>query len=897
MRLDPLTKPTTSGTASTRGTGRIGPKHFFPHDARLREHMFAIVDAMNRSVRACRNLRSPLMCRIRAVPIINRWVADSMIDALSADLRLAVRRLRASPWFCAVFIVTCTLAIAANTTVFSLLNAIVLRPIAVPNANRLVSISATDLRTNETGFIYVDTFNAFRAQQRSLSHLSMLSAGGFRIEAGGTSFDVGVEGITAAYFDALGVRPSAGRLLTEADQASSGAGVPVAVISDRVWQRLFGRDPHAIGETMKIDGKPTTIIGVTPPGFTGLQADLGADLFIPLSTLRTLWGDTSHPLRARYTIGVLAPGVSLAQARAEVVARWPAIQAATVPASLPEAEQRSLQAQRVQVESTRAGFSLLRRQYGSSLLVLVGMTATFLAIGCVNLAGLVLVRAMRQRHEMAVRLALGGSRARLVQQVLAETLILTLGGLAAALPVAWWSSRAITEMMSVARSASLRPMTPDGRVLIVAVIATVSTAVLISLLASWRSMRAPLDADLRRGRTIAGSLGRSGQLLIVGQVALSMALLISAGLFVRTLAHLRANDRPVRNRQIVWTRLARNSGDRTILGRTYWQELVRQLSTIRAADAAALSTYFPAFLGYPGALPTDDYALASNPSLVAPALTELVSPGFFDTFGISRLRGRDFTWDDDEDAPAVAIVSQSAAQKFSPSGNIIGRRLRLGSGPTRLDVEVVGVVADAPIGVIREPHQPVVFRPLLQNVKDGQFPLAHVRISGDVRTVSAEYVRVVQAQGHRFVRALFTFEQWIDYSLLQERLIAGASTCAAALAVLLGCIGVYALLAYAVVTRGREIAIRMAIGATRGMVTRMIVRDGLQVVVPGIVLGVLGAIAAGRVIQSHLYGLRSNDSLTIIVAAGVFLATGLLAAVLPARRASNVNPIDTLRLD
>jgi predicted permease len=379
-----------------------------------------------------------------------------------------------------------------------------------------------------------------------------------------------------------------------------------------------------------------------------------------------------------------------------------------------------------------------------------------------------------------------------------------------------------------------------------------------------------------------------------------MVLLVGAGLFTRTLTRLHANDAPLRTRRIVWARLARNPGERgTTLGRPYFQELLRQLSGIPGVDAAAFSFYFPAYLGFASALPTDSFeAAGSEPSLAAAGLTEFVSPGFFDTMGITRLRGRDFTWDDEGQAPQVAIVNDTLARELFPGGEAIGQRVRVSSGRAQTDVPdvaIVGVAADAAIGSIREPHKAVLFRPMLQELARTQVPLAHVRAAGDLKAVRDAYVRVVESQGHHFVRGLFTLDEWVDFALLEERLIAGLSTAAAGLAVLLACIGIYGLLAYAVTARVREIGVRMALGATRSAVVQMIVRESLMVAVPGVLIGIPCALAAARFVRAQLYGLAPNDPATIIGAAAVFIGTSFVAALVPALRASKIGPMDALR--
>ncbi len=797
-------------------------------------------------------------------------------------------------------VATFALAIAANTTIFSLLNAIVLRTLPLSDPDRLVAVSTTDAQTTQPGFIYAETFTAFRAQQRSFATMSMYTGGWFpRIEARGTAVYVGVEGVTPEYFAVVGARLSAGRFLIDSDNTPAGADAPMVVITDRLWQRIFGGDSSVVGETLKIDGTPVTIVGVAAPGFYGLQADAGSDVFVPLAAYGTVGGGPRGAARARTVIARLAPGVTMAQARAEVLARWPVIQTETTPSSLPLLEQSSVRSQRVAVDPIASGFSTLRRLYGSSLFVLIGCTAILLSVACVNLAGLLLARGLTRHHQFAVRLVLGASRRRLFQQSLLDGVLLALCGLAVALPLAWWSSQVLTAILSFGRAVPLRQaLTPDARVLTIATGVAIGTGLLVGTIPAVRAATLPVDAALRPSRAVARTLGRSGRLLLVAQIALSMVLVVGAGLFVGTLSRLHANVDNLRTRPIVWTRLSRTPGDRgALLGRAYFQELIQQLAEIPGVDAVALASYFPAYLGFPGPLPTDSFAPIGGPeaSPVATGLTEFVSPRFFDTFGIARHRGRDFTWDDDGGAPPVAIVTESVARKCFPLGDAIGQHLRVSSGQVRTNVEIVGIVADAPIGRIREPNVAVVFRPLMQDLTRAQAPITSVRVSGDLTALREGYTRVVESRRRHVVRALYTLDEWIDFAVLQERLIAALSTSAALLAVFLACIGLYGLLAYAVASRVREIGVRLALGAKRIDVVRMIVGDGLIVVVPGVLIGVPCALAAATLVRSQLYGLAPNDPATIILAASVFTATGFVAALLPALRAAKIDPMDALR--
>ena len=275
-------------------------------------------------------------------------------------------------------------------------------------------------------------------------------------------------------------------------------------------------------------------------------------------------------------------------------------------------------------------------------------------------------------------------------------------------------------------------------------------------------------------------------------------------------------------------------------------------------------------------------------------LTDFVSPGFFDLFKLPRLEGRDFSWDDGPGKPAVALVSASLARALFPAGDVIGRHIRV-AGPERRDVEVIGVVADAPYGKLDDPRPLVVFRPILQETAKAQFPMAYVRATGDFATVRDGYTRVVKSLGHRSLRAFITSSEWVDHALLQERFTAGLATFAAALTILLACMGGYGLLAYSVTARVREIGVRMALGAARGTVVWMIVRDGLAIAVPGVLIGAPCAWAAARLVRARLYGIDPGDPQMLLIAAAVFLATVLAASLLPALRASRVEPIEALR--
>jgi predicted permease len=815
-----------------------------------------------------------------------------MWDALRLDVRHSFRSLRRAPTFSLIVIVTLTVAVGATTAVGSLLNAIVLRRLPVPHPEELVVLSAFDPRANVDGYFYADTFKAYRAAQRSFARLSMYSGDGLRhVEtAAGVSEDASTEIVSPDYFDIVHLRVSAGRVFNESDGA-------VVVLSEAFRQRLFG-NAVGLGETIKLDTATATVIGVLADGSDGLQTDGGPDIIIPFRVARDAGVNRSRPPRSSDVVGRLARGVSIEAARAEALALWPSIQAATVPAALSEPERDALLRQRLTVEPLAAGFSGLRDRYGTTLWVLLALMGTLVAVACANLAGLTLARSLARRHQVAIRLALGGSARRVFWQLLVDGILLSAIAFAAAIPLAWWIVRLVRASLLIGRTTAKFPaLTPDAGVLAAMALLTVAIGLAIGVVSAWQSVAVRVDESLRPGRSVTGSLGRFGRGLLVAQVALSMTLLVGAGLFTATLARLRANDTSLQSQRIIFTRAYRTPGDQQLLPPGYYQALVTGLAHMPGAEAAALSVYYPTYFGNTGPLPTDyHYTRADGVTPVdGTVLTEFVSPGFFDLFRFARLSGRDVSWDDRLEKPGVALVSASLARALFPNSDAVGQQIRI-AGPGGREVEIIGVVADAPYTRLNDPRPLVVFRPIMQEVARAQFPMAYVRASGDLGTVGDGYARVVKSLGHRSLRrGFFTSSEWIDRALLQERFTAGLATFAAAITIMLACIGVYGLLAYSVTARVREIGVRVALGAARGTVVWMIVRDGLAIAVPGVIIGALCAWPLGRLVRARLYGIAPDDPRTLVTAGAVFLATALAASLLPALRASRVAPIEALR--
>ena len=812
-----------------------------------------------------------------------------MWDALRLDVRHSFRSLRRAPAFSVIVIATLAVAMGATTAVGSLLDALFSRRLPVPNARQLVALTATDPQGSPTGYFYADTFSAYRSAQRSFADVAMYSGGGLsRVETRDGGFDADTDRVSPNYLDVIGVRLSAGRFFTESDDDR------VVVITDAFRRRMFG-DAPGIGETIKIDAVPMAVIGVVAKGFDGLQMDYANDLILPLRPSRTA-GAPSRPARAYNVVGRLAHGVSIGVARAEVRTLWPSIQSATVPAALSRPERESLLRQQVLVEPLASGFSDLRRRYTNTLAMVLALMGLLVAVACANLAGLTLARSLMRRHQVAIRLALGASARRVFWQLLLDGLLLSALAFAGAVPLAWGLVRVLRTTLLADPFTAFPRAAPDAGVLAATAFLTLAAGLAIGLVPARRSLAVRVDEALRGGRRVLQSLGRFGRALLVAQVALSVTCLVLAGLFISTLARLRANDASLQSQRIVFSRAYREPGDPTLLTPEYYRTLVSEMAHIPGADAAALAVYYPTYLSFPIAIPTERYSRTDSAALPeVAALPELVSPGFFDLFRLPRLQGRDVTWDDGAGKPDVGLLSASLARALFPAGDAVGHHIRRAGSDPR-DIEIIGVVADAPYGKLDDPRPFVVFRPILQDLPRSQFPIAYVRTSGDLATVRDGYTRVVRALGHRLLRNFFiTTSEWVDHVLARERLTASLAGFAAALTSLLACMGVYAMLAYSVTARAREMGVRLALGAAPRRVVWMIVRDGLAVAVPGVLIGAGCAWVAARFVRAQLYGVAPGDPRTVIFAAAISLATALAASYLPALRASRVAPVEALR--
>jgi predicted permease len=809
------------------------------------------------------------------------------------DLRYAVRQVRRTPGFALLVIGTLTLGIGAAAAAISLLHALVLRPVYAPNPDRLVAISLVDRRGRASQIPLTTSLEI--ARRASFESVCAYTGGGLietEIYDRGTVMRT-IEVVTPRYYEMLGVRPVIGRLLNEEDV--DGAAAPmVTVISYDLWQREFGGTPDAIGRTILVQGQPLAIVGVTPRHFSGLRVEIAPELAITTPLLRRLLPppDPRAPVRSAYAIARLQPGVTLAQAEAELGAMWASMPR---PAATAETGSADLQPAQIVVESMARGFSALRPRYSAPLRALVGLTIVLLLIACLNLSGMLVTIVASRHRELAICLALGAGAWRLARQLLIQNLLLALAGAAAAVPLASWATR----MLAAQIWTGLVPMTlrvaPDGRVLAMMTGIAAAAAIVITIIPAYIiARRVGIHGQLRERRAHNRSLGHVGKALVVAQVALSFALLFSDVLLVRTLGNVRAVDVGFRAGGVVLAKLtARVGGYQNLDEATYYPQLIDRLTRSFGVESVALARVFSA--------PVTDFRPVARAETVGStaevtSVMDVVSPRFFATLQIPVLQGRDFTWRDDIFIGPTAIINRSLQERLFPNGKAVGQRIRIGNEPGRRSVEVVGVVGDIRTGTYRLPAGPALYRPWLQE-RPARSPVVLVRGEADSAQLTDHLYAVVGALGREHFQKAITLDDSIAQAFLQERVMAQLSIGLAALTLLLAFIGVYGLQSYGVARRRREIGVRMALGASRSNVIGMVFHECLMVTAIGVAIGVPFAFWSAYAGRALLFDLSPFDGSALGLTTTFFLVVGVVAGMRPAYRASLGDPMTALRVE
>jgi predicted permease len=822
------------------------------------------------------------------------------LERLTQDIRYGARLLRKNPAFSAVAVLSLALGIGANTAIFSLIDALLLKLLPVRDPQSLLFL-AKEAEGGIDPVFYYETYQRLRKEQPFFRELAAYSGRvRMNVSTGGDAEPLMGQLVSGNYFAVLGVAPIAGRAFTADDDRLPGAH-PVAVISDRYWERQFARAPSAIGSRIWIDGTPFTIIGVTPPGFFGLEVGDTPDISVPVMMQPQVMPDKENWLaRSGNTVdwltvfGRLKPGVTPDQASAGLAVTFRAIQSqlASELGSSKSAWMKEWVEAKLILVPGGSGLSGLRRQFTKPLYVLMGVVGLVLLIACANVANLLLARATARRREIALRLAIGATRGRLVRQLLVESLLLSGLGAAAGIVFAYASSGLLLRFLSVGRSLIHLDLTPDLRVLAFTAAVAAGTGLLFGLVPALRAARLDLTPALKEGTQATGGHQGFGKALAIAQVAFSLVLIIGAGLLVRTLRRLDDIDGNFRRDRVYTVALSPRGSDQKNgpngprLQRLYL-DLLDKVRAIPGVSVASLA-------GLPPTMQLQQRVfLTADGRRFRGAWTQ-VYPLYFDSLGSSVVQGRDFAEADlAPGAPYVAVVNETLARRVFPGENPLGKRVICAG---RNACEIIGVIRDVQYSTLKRSAESTLYMTFLQAPTGrGQMHLV-VRFVGEPAAVSAQLRREVAAidpQLPAFV--LQTLAEQVDAALIRERLLALLSTVFGLLAVLLAGIGLYGVIAYSVGRRTQEIGVRLALGALPGEIGRLVLRETLLLACAGVAIGLPTALAATRLIAAFLYGATGADPAVLTGSIAFLLAAGLTAGYFPARRASRVDPISSLR--
>jgi predicted permease len=824
------------------------------------------------------------------------------MGTLWQTLRYTLRVLAKNPGFTTVAVLSLALGIGANTAIFTLINALLLRDLPVRQPERLVYLSAIR-QGNKITFSY-PMFREVERGQRVFS--GMIGWGGNwtpNVEVSGVLSQDRVLSVTGNCYSELGAFPLLGRLLTPEDEnLSGGANSQVAVIGYEFWQRRFGSAPDVVGKQIRIEGHPFTIIGVTRKWFTGLTTGEPPDITVPLTAMSLIqtgeFDLESRSILWLHPIGRLKDRITIDQARAQLESFWPDVLLATASTQTPGLRRQTFLSMGLDVSSAAKGMSTdLRDQFTRPLYVLAGIVGLILLVACVNLANLMLARAAARSHEMSVRVAIGASRWSVARQVLTESLALSLTGALLGLAFAYRGSRVLVLLMTEGNAVPVSlNLSPDLRVLSLTISVAILTGILFGLAPAWRcSSEDPAAVLQQNARSLSGRTSKLSKALIITQVALSLVLLLGAGLFVRSLERLRSLDLGFQKESVLEITLyPRPGGYKNLDLNSYHQQLLARFSNLPGVDSVSFGdATIPSPQGWHDTVSPMTADSSTGIRLMANAAE--VSPGFFQTLGIPLLRGRDFVEADDQHHPRLAIVNSNLAEQLFPSGDAIGKRIRFGFMPDYENIEIVGIARNARIFDIRDATTPVIFLSSFQYPSEWSGLLVRTKEFPEAleKTISRE----VESLGHEYVLRTRTVAQTIDAEIVEQRVTAMLSAFFAALALLLASIGLYGLMSYTVTRRTREIGIRVAVGAQRQNVLWLVLRETLTLSLLGIAIGIPSALAATRLIATMLFGLSPSDLPTITAVSLLLLLVAVFAGYLPARRASAIDPIVALRTE
>lgn len=837
---------------------------------------------------------------------IDKRRKESM-SSLWQDLRFSLRLLWKAPAFTAVAVTSLALGIGANTAIFQLINAVRLRSLPVVNPQEIVEVRIANTRNRSGNFngSHPEATNPqwewLRDHSESFSGLLAWNEREFNLAETGQYRPARGLFVSGDFFNVLGVQPVLGRMFGAADDRR-GCGSAGVVLSHAFWRSQYGAETGVIGKKITLDGKPFEIIGVAGPGFTGLEVGRSFDLAAPMCSEALVRGEYSQ-LDVRHAwwlavMGRLKPGVSMEQATAQLAAASPALFQETLPSVYnPEARKLYL-GYKLGAFAAGGGLSELREQYQESLWLLLALAGLVLLIACANLANLLLARASVREREIAVKLALGASRMRLIRQLLVESLLLSLIGAALGGFLAQWLSRVLVVLISSERDSLFLDLSPDWRLLGFMGGLAILTGVLFGLTPAFRATRTTPGAVLKAGgRGMTSGRERFGlrRLLVISQVALSLILLFGALLFARSLQKVMTVDTGFKQDGVV---IAEVDLSKLKLPKErrqeYKRELLDQVRAVPGVESAADVSIVP--MSGSGWNDRVDI-LGANPPKSGVPMFNRVSPDYFRTLNTSFLAGRDFDQRDTLNSPKVAIVNEAFARTLFEGASPLGKRFQVETPPgePRLIYEIIGLVKNTKYRSLREDFLPTAFVAAAQETSPDEGVQLMIRSSLPSAAVTGAVKQRLLEVSPQLGFNFRIFKTQILDGLMRERLMATLSGFFGFLAVLLASVGLYGVLSFMVTQRRNEIGVRMALGADRFRIMKLILKDAGLLLVVGLAIGGVLAVLAAKFAKSMLYGLKPGDPLTIALAILTLGAVALFASYLPARRAAGQDPMTALR--
>jgi predicted permease len=835
-------------------------------------------------------------------------VSLSFLDNLQQDLRHGARMLRLNLGFTTVAVFSLALGIGANTAIFQLVNSVRIRTLPVKNPQELVKFQIGN-RTSASGAFYSQysaltnpMWEAIRDRQKVFSHAAVWNPDWLNLATGGEARYAHIMSVSGDFFETLGVPAILGRVFVDADD-HRGCGSPGVVISYGFWQREFGGGSSAIGKKITLEGHPFEVLGVTPASFFGVEVGRNYDVAVPLCADAVLRGENTRldVRRAWWLAGIarLKPGVNVAQASAQLDSISPQLFQDTVPPNTGPENLKSYLSYRLAASAGATGYSALRREYESPLWLLLAIAGMVLLIACANLANLMLARASARTKEIAVRLAMGASRGRLIRQMLAESLLLAVMGAAGGVLLARWLSGALVALLSNERDKLFFDLEPDFLVLGFTAALAILTCVLFGLAPALRATRTEPGAVMKstsRGLTAGRERFGLRRGLVVTQIALSLVLMVGALLFTRSLRNLLTLDAGFQQDGVLisnvnWSRL-NTPVERRLL---FKRELLERVRAIPGVETAASTGIVPV-----GGSSWNQQAVVQKEGKWTPqgnVYLNRVSPGYFNTLGAPILVGRDFDAHDNLSAPKVAIVNEIFARKYLGTTNAVGMQFRLDVGPGQPDpiFQIVAVTRNFKYNDLREDVSPQAFFPGDQEEKPGLDDDQLIRSGLPLAALTSAVKRTVADVSPDISITFRSFRAEIVNGLARERLMAVLSGFFGLLAALLATIGLYGVISYMVARRRNEIGIRIALGASRGNVVGMVLREAGLLLGAGLIAGIGLSLALAATAQTMLFGLKPRDPVTLTAAVTLLAVVAVAASYLPARRAAGLDPMVALR--